>query len=346
MGKFRRTLLDVICRSSIGCNLVLFARRTITDIKTISRFTTNWKDRERAWPNNLNIEPTNICNANCIFCAYQYQYKWRDKKGFISDKIFFHAVNTHFENGGKFISLTSLAGENLLDPNLAYKLKYITDRGMSAGIYTNGVLLNKIDLNSLLSSGVHTITISTAPFKQEYFEAIYRNKDYKELLLGIKKLLIERNKNNYNVRIHISFKSHLSFSQTINQPDFVNEILPLLKPEEVKRIIVVNSFVNWCGQINQNDLIGNMRVKKSPLIKRRPCKWTFVPYVCWDGKVRACACQYCDIPESEDELFLGNTDEMNLKEIWLGAKPKELRQKFASGNIPVVCRDCSDYDPC
>ena len=138
----------------------------------------------------------------------------------------------------------------------------------------------------------------------------------------------------------------MSYNETLGQIDFTKEVLPLLRPEEKKRIVVMNSFDDWCGQIKQQDLIGNMRIKKSPLIKRRPCKWTFYPMVCWDGKVRACGCRYRDVAEKEDELFVGDINEKSLKDIWLGDKPKILRRKFTSGNIPEVCKKCSVYDPC
>ena len=181
-----RHLKDVFGKRAIGRECLLFVGRTLTDIKTISKFARNWKNKEIVWPNNMIIEPANVCNANCIFCAYQYQAQWRPQKGLIADDIFRKAVDSHFENGGTFISLTSPAGEGLIDPNLVSKIKYITDKGMTVSFFTNGILLNEIDVNALIESGLHSIVISTAPLKQQYFEAIYRSKNIKNYCLGLK----------------------------------------------------------------------------------------------------------------------------------------------------------------
>ena len=41
-------------------------------------------------PFELHLELTNLCNANCIFCPYQFQER---PKQFMSDEVFFKAVN-------------------------------------------------------------------------------------------------------------------------------------------------------------------------------------------------------------------------------------------------------------
>jgi MoaA/NifB/PqqE/SkfB family radical SAM enzyme len=346
MWYYKRCFKDILSKTVMGRECLLFGKRTFADIRTLLRLMKNWKDKECIWPNNMNIELTNVCNANCIFCAYQYQNQWRKSKGIISNCTFQNAVDSHSSNGGKFISLTSPAGETLIDPDLVGKIKYIVNKGIAINFFTNGILLDKVDISALLDSGLHGIVISTAPLKREYFETIYRSEKYNELLRGIKKLLLERNKHYPNISINISFRSHLSYRETLGQADFVEEIFHLLNPEEKEKIEVMNSFDSWCGQIQQKDLIGNMRVQKSPLIKRIPCKWTFIPMVFWDGKVRACGCRYAKTDAEEDDLFLGNINNKKLEEIWLGDKTKVLHRKFTSGNIPTVCKDCSMYSPC
>ena len=76
-----------MCKNGMLEVLLLEGRRSITDILTLSKFWRSRQNNENIWPSNLNIEPTNICNANCIFCAYQYPERSR-----LINEIFFEKL--------------------------------------------------------------------------------------------------------------------------------------------------------------------------------------------------------------------------------------------------------------
>ena len=104
---------------------------------------------------------------------------------------------------------------------------------------------------------------------------------------------------------------------------------------------------SWGGQIRQRDLLPGMQLIPCSRLRRRPCKWTFVPMVSWDGKVRACACRFRGTEQSDgDELLVGDMKQESLSDIWLGPRPRELRRRFTRGDIPQVCADCAAYFPC
>ncbi len=50
-------------------------------------------------PFELHLELTNICNASCIFCPYQYQER---ATGFMSDAVFEKAVNDYVQHQRRF----------------------------------------------------------------------------------------------------------------------------------------------------------------------------------------------------------------------------------------------------
>jgi MoaA/NifB/PqqE/SkfB family radical SAM enzyme len=344
----RHAVAYKIAKVEFGRKMLGQIARTRTFLKTIWRSRTPWQSLyEGHWPTNMNIEVTNICNANCIFCAYQYQDGWRSSRGIISDQLFQRAVDAHAASGGRFVGLTPVVGEPLIDPNICRKIRYVVQKGMKTSIFTNGILLDRVDLEALFKSGMERFSISTAPLNASIFRQIYRSNQYETLLHGLVNFLKGRNARDSNVAVDLSFRSHLGYTKTLSLPDFENLIEPLLRPDERQSIVVMNSFDDWAGQIRQADLLPGMRIKLAPRQPpRRPCKWLFIPMVAWDGKVRACACRFRPSTEESDELFVGDMNRENLVDIWSGEKNRQLRRQFAAGDPPLVCRKCPAYDPC
>jgi MoaA/NifB/PqqE/SkfB family radical SAM enzyme len=315
------------------------------DIKTLLRTGDSWQVADRKWPNKIYIETTNICNVNCIFCAYQYQENFRDGRGFISEDNFCHCVDIHRKMGGTFIALAPIVGEPFLDPTIINKIEYIIQSGISTSFFTNGVRLKYIDQERLLNSGIKVISLSTAPFDKKVFESIYRSLRYDDLLNGVHSLLSLRNSTKSDFTLGLSFRSNLSYEEVLNMPDFKRYIWPLLTNIE-KEVTVLNCYDNWGGQIKVVDLLPGMRLKPSNRVKRWPCKWTFIPMIAWDGKVRACGCRFRgDEKRLGDDLIVGDLQEKSLDEIWRSSCFNSLHKRFIEGDIPRVCRDCSCYDP-
>src|SRR5260370_9528104 len=64
-------------------------------------------------PYELHLELTNLCNANCIFCPYQFQER---PTGFMSDQVFDKAVDDYVKINGGSVGLTPIVGDALIDP--------------------------------------------------------------------------------------------------------------------------------------------------------------------------------------------------------------------------------------
>src|SRR6478672_8075702 len=73
-------------------------------------------------PPSLNIELTNICNADCVFCGYQYQQR---AKGIMSDEVFHRAVSEFVNCGGGDVFLTPIVGEATVDTKFLGRVKYL-----------------------------------------------------------------------------------------------------------------------------------------------------------------------------------------------------------------------------
>jgi radical SAM protein with 4Fe4S-binding SPASM domain len=297
----------------------------------------------------LTIEVTNICNSNCRFCAYRHQDKFRRGKGVMSNDIFDRAIDDYKQMGGTFIGLTPFSGEPLIDPKIIERVIRAKRIGAWTGFYTNGILLNHIDIEDLLKSGIDAIAVSTGPLERSMYELLYQNKYYEEVLQGLRKLLMTRNLMRKDLSISMTFRSHIPMKKVLALPDFRKFILPFMTPGDFKLSIVnTRGFDTWGGVIKKEDMVGIMRLASPPRIKRRPCSWTFGLYLTWDGQVRACACRFGESPQKDgdDGLYLGNITETSLNDIWSGREIKRLRRRFEQGDLPPVCKKCTMYHPC
>ena len=84
-----------------------------------------WKEGHLYQPDRMTVQLTNICNANCTFCAYQYL---EDEKSFLKDAHFYKAVDQYSEIGGQCVDLTPLVGDILVDPKVFDRLKYVNSK--------------------------------------------------------------------------------------------------------------------------------------------------------------------------------------------------------------------------
>ena len=174
----------------------------------------DWREAVLYPPDRMNIQLTNICNANCTFCGYQYL---QDKKSFLSDKHFKLAVDQYAEIGGKRVSLTPLVGDLLVDPKSFDRLKYARSKNTFEIIkfYTNGILLNRRDYAEKLVEASPTHVIFSVPgFEKDLYERVYRTKSYNAMIKGVSKFLRINNENGRNIKVSFSIKfpTYLSIS--------------------------------------------------------------------------------------------------------------------------------------
>jgi MoaA/NifB/PqqE/SkfB family radical SAM enzyme len=321
-----------------------YAKRVVEDFRTLLRTPRDWTAFEQQTPKTL-------CNANCVFCAYQFQSRFRPGKGVMAEEIFEKALWDYQKmpwNGAKKkqINFTPLVGEPLVDPKIIERARRAKEMGFRVIFFTNGILLNRLDLESLLAAGVGQIVVSTAPFDRDSHERLYRSGGkYDDLRDGLQRLLTLRNQRNSATQVTILFRAHINLQKIMAQPDFQRLILPHLRPAEVKELYAqVGSFDSWGGQIKQADLPEGMHIAQAPRLKHRPCQWTFFLQVMYDGKVRACSCRFTGLEhKEEDGLFVGDIRQQTLEEIWRGPALRDLRRRFGRGELPRVCRACTMY---
>lgn len=327
-----------------------YAKRIVEDARSLLHTGRDWASRQTDPPQALFVETTNICNANCVFCAYQYQDRFRSGRGVMSDGLFAKAMADYAALAPKpeqrHVNFTPVVGEPLADPHIIQRIAQAKAIGADVTFFTNGILFDRIDLGALLDTGVDRIYISTGPFERDSYERIYRTQGkYGELLASVQKLLDARNERKAATRVNFMFRSPIPLSQIVRLPDFKRCILPRLRPKEVRNLYAqVRGFDSWGGQIQPSDLPQGMGIAQAPRLKRRPCVWTFNPMVLYDGLVRACPCRFTGSQRVEsDGLMVGDLRKQTLAEIWQGEPLRTLRMSFGRGQLHDVCRSCTMY---
>ncbi len=284
---------------------------------------------------SMTVIVTNICNADCIFCAKR---KVKLKPKVMTMELFKKAVDQFHELGGNSLQLTPTIGDVLVDSGLAEKISYARSKGMVVAFFTNGILLaNNGNYKKIVDAGTSSIGISVGDVDEKYDSKIYGITEETSRLRwdGIFKLIQYAEGRKADVRIFITFRPARPPNEIVKTDAFK----ALDKFRSVEKDFML-SYDNWGGKISQDDLSGLMKLKKG-FKKGGPCTQLYVVSILPDGKARLCGCK---LKESEDDdLVVGDLAVSDLGDIIENSKTKEIRENFAKGIYPEVCKDCTLY---
>jgi MoaA/NifB/PqqE/SkfB family radical SAM enzyme len=285
---------------------------------------------------HLSIETTNICNANCIFCAYQYQSR---PTGIMSEELFCRLIDEFAELGGGELGLTPTVGDPLIDPRLVERIRYARSKQCITriGMYTNMISLDRQGLTNLLHSGVDTIIVSTSGFDEAMYRRVYRSQMYKQMLDNVKRFAAANNDAGRPVDFQIDMRADRPAGEIYNFSDY-QDVARLVGAEKIG---VKFRYDNWAGFITPSQLSGNMLLRDQSKSKGSPCSELYGgPIVFWDGRVGACGCR--DVNASE--LVIGDAMKSHLGEIWFGNAIRQLREEFVTDKIRPICQSCTHYN--
>ena len=110
-----------------------------------------WKSSRR--PILVHIIPTRRCNLSCTYCN-----EYDDFSKPVPTAEMLHRVDRLAELGALSVHLSG--GEPLLHPDVDEIVRRIREHGMSAGVLTNGYLLNTERIKRLNAAGLDYLQIS------------------------------------------------------------------------------------------------------------------------------------------------------------------------------------------
>jgi MoaA/NifB/PqqE/SkfB family radical SAM enzyme len=112
----------------------------------------------------LNVGITTRCNFTCGFCWGRHLPQGDLPLSLLEE------VLDHFPSA-RYLDLTG-EGEPTLHPQLLAMARRARDRGMTLGLYTNGSLLDRMDVDEVLDAGFDVIAVSLESADRARFAAI------------------------------------------------------------------------------------------------------------------------------------------------------------------------------
>jgi radical SAM protein with 4Fe4S-binding SPASM domain len=285
-------------------------------------------------PFELHLELTNLCNADCVFCPYQFQTR---EVQFMSDEVFHKAVEDYSAVGGGSVGLTPIVGDALIDPKFLERVRYLRSLPEIDRIWltTNCILLDRFGVDDVLRSGITALNVSTAGFDEEMYRRVYRNASYQRMRRNVVELVERNTALGSPVTITIALRPDRPLDAVMADPDFQ----PILahKPQ----LDFTWSFTSANGRITRDILPASMKLR---VVSSRPepCVNTYNgPMVLPDGTVMGCSCVAA--MDAVKDLAIGNVMENSLAEIWRGAEIQRMRVSFTDGTLNSTCSGCDMY---
>ena len=282
------------------------------------------------FPFLIDLELTNYCNLQCIFCGQQAMTR---PKGFMSEKVFKKIIDecSKHKTPVRFIRF----GEPFLHPKIIDFCRYAKSKNILLHITNNGLAIKEKQMKDLIKIGVDSLIFSFQGADKEQYEIMRNNKKYDELKANILKM-IELRGNGQKPYIHIS---STMTDETKEQIDgFVNYWSRIVDSVGVGKtnISQLSSF-----QIKSFETAKKLEyLKKQETIKKcyRPCAEVYQKLsVDWDGKITCCCGDF------DNFLTVGDIKKSNLSDVWNQSRKLTIFREMLDKNMHQslsLCRTC------
>ncbi len=270
----------------------------------------------------LNMEITNRCQANCIFC-FREEFKKVPKRDIPLSKVIMCIDEVSDFSRKRFGGLNTINlgnnGEPLLHPDIVDIVSYASDKAKNVRVSTNLMLLNEDMSKQLLDAGLSRICFSVDEIEKSRFEAIRRNLSWETVYENAIRFKEIRDNGKYKCRIYINpVRCEENKDREKEIVSFWSKKMgTLVRMSDEIAIGVVDRVQPWFSikeKPNCHDMVG---VKSDGIIT--PC--------CFDI--------FGDYP-------LGDIFNEDFEEIFNGSAIKLLRYRLENiSNIPNHCRICT-----
>jgi radical SAM protein with 4Fe4S-binding SPASM domain len=274
------------------------------------------------FPTRIHIEPTNVCNLDCLFCPYSRQ---RRPKGYMGFELFQKIVD---ECQGHDVRLwLHFLGEPLLHRDLPRMVAYAKARGVpQVGFSTNGFFLTPELGAQLIEAGLDRLECSVDGVDPESYRQLRRSPDFQRVVGNLQGFLRRRRAMGAERPIVT-----IQFMKTPETLASLPRALAFWRPQLGPRdFLMTIEDLSFAGQMR------GVRYEAD----RQPCKWLWqYAVILWNGDVVTCVSDY------DGSRVMGNVRHHSLTAIWRSPAYEELRRlhlekRFAAGGI---CAGCDDW---
>ena len=286
------------------------------------------KSDPKKFPYFIDVELTNHCNLQCIFCGQQAMHR---HKGFMSEELLKKIVDecSQFNTPIRFIRW----GEPFLHPKIIDFCRYVKSKNLPIHITNNGLAIKEEQMKLLINLGVDSIIFSFQGATKEQYEIMRNNNRYDELKENILKI-VELRGNNPKPFIHIS--STMTDESKEQIEEFVNFWGNMADSVGVGKTNLSKLQFN---QIKSSDTKNKLEIlRKKETIKKeyRPCPDVYQKIgIDWDGKVTCCSGDF------DNFLVIGDLKDSTLYDIWNNSEKLKIFRKLLNDNLHKSLTLCS-----
>jgi len=280
------------------------------------------------FPYIVDIELTNYCNLDCLFCGQQTMARPR---GFMSQKIFKKIVD---ECSKHKTSIRIIRwGEPFLHPQIIDFCRYAKFKGILLHITTNGLLITEQQMKELIEIGLDSLIFSFQGATKERYEIMRNNNQYDKLKENILKF-VELRGEYQKPFIHISSTMTDETEKEINA--FKNHWENIVDSVGIGKTNLSRLSI---GQIKSLENMKKLELlQKQETIEKiyRPCTEVYQKLsIDWDGKVAGCCLDW------DNYFMVGDLEKDTIKNIWNNSEKLKIFREMLNKGLHKSLTLCS-----
>jgi MoaA/NifB/PqqE/SkfB family radical SAM enzyme len=287
----------------------------------------------------LQVETVNLCNNNCLICAYREQER---PKSHMAMEVFEKTITDYADMGGGFVSLTPLVGDVLLDRHLKERIAFLekTPSVSGFGFTTNAAMAHRFDDKELAAiiGPLTRLSISVYGLDRAEYETMTQKGTFNRMVEGIRRIVDAA-----SGQVWLEFRLLQKRSREYVESWVENELGVKLGPK-VNVNSIITDYANWGIFDKKNTpLPGDAKwIQFEPTPSRPQCLVPLFAFIVFsNGNVSFCP---CDNFQDVEELSLGNVMDKHLSDIYNSEKARKLWH-WAECGVPAFCQKCSFHIP-
>jgi hypothetical protein len=288
---------------------------------------------EREVLTDVNIEPTNLCNANCVFCGYQYQERPHTA---MKEELGLSIIAAAKRAGVGRLGLTPMVGEPLVHRRLEEFIRAAVapPRPLATYVTTNGILLSLDRYRSLKSAGISGISVSLSYPEEAEYRRIFRSAKLGTLVKNLEAIL----------EVYVPGEMSVELGVRTSRRHGWDDHALFRRAREKGWAVQRNFFFDdWSGR-TADQLEAEYLAVRPNRAKWLPCAMTYSgPHFLSDGRSTICGCRDLD---GKSDLALDSRlliDDM--RATYETGAVEAMRARFRRGDAPDICQSCRHYTP-
>lgn len=270
------------------------------------------RDEATRWPEIVQIESTNLCNAKCVFCPRDEMLR---PQGIMDMALFQKVADECAALGIGHIRMHNY-GEAFMDRHLVEKVRYAKRLGIpEVGMISNGSLITEAAARGMVDAGLDAINISVDAAGKDVFERTRLGLNYDKVIANVERLIRIRDEaGKRRPKLILSF---------VRQDNSTEEQAFIAHWRTRADKIHITDLHNWAGTLNHESDVNF------------PCYRPWLTFtVLWDGRVSLCCADF------DGREILGDLRTSTIREVWNSKPYLRARQAHLDHGGPAVCQSC------